>query len=95
MTEHQQIETLMNLAESVGITIRRAPMMAGSDAHPGGALIKLKGQEILFLDPLAALPDQISVATKALRGRKELEHCFLSPEVRELLDRNDDEDSAV
>jgi len=84
-----QLGALIDLAESLGITVRRAPSSGESDAHPGGALVRLKGAEMLFLDPTAPLGDQIAVAAAALRGRRELAERFLPPEIRRLIDQID------
>jgi len=81
-----QLGLLIDLAESLGITVRRAPSSGESDTHPGGALVRLKGAEMLFLDPTAPLEDQIAVAAAALRGRQELADRFLAPEIRQLID---------
>lgn len=83
MEQDAQLGLLLDLAESAGLEIRRAP--PGGD--PGGALVRLKGTELLFLDPTAPVADQISVAASALAGRKEIEDRFLPPEIRELIDR--------
>lgn len=85
MDEYEQLRYLLNLAESAGIDIRRAP--AGDD-HTGGALVKLRGREILFLDPGASVADRIAVAAAALAGREELQDRFLPPQIRELIDRD-------
>ncbi len=89
MDENGQLRALLDLAESIGIQVRRAPPPGageGFDDHPGGALVRLRAQEILFLDPAAAVADRIAVVAAALRGRKELEDVFLPPAVRELLE---------
>lgn len=87
MDEYGRLGMLIDLAESAGITIRRVPSAGDSSDHPGGAVVRLKGKELLFLDPTAPLPDQIGVVAAALRGRSEIEQRFLPPEIRELIDR--------
>ncbi|MGB2820443.1 MAG: hypothetical protein WBF17_05645 [Phycisphaerae bacterium] len=90
MDPHVNLSRLLELAEEVGITVRRVPA-AGDDAeHPGGAFIRLKDREMLFLDPTAAIPDQISVVAAALRGRAEIEDRYLAPEIRQLIDEPQD-----
>jgi len=92
MDEYTQLRFLLDLAEELGVTIRRAP---GSPAepsdraagHPGGALVNLRGRAILFLDPSAAVSDRIAVVASALAGREELEERFLPPEIRERIER--------
>jgi hypothetical protein len=78
-----------NTAESLGIEIRRVPSALGGegiDRHGGGALVELKGREILFLDPDAPVADRIAVAAGALAGRSELEATYLPPEIRQLIE---------
>jgi len=77
---------LMDLAESLGIEIRRAPMSGDFSTHPGGSFIRLKGRSILFIDPSAAWNDQVAAAALALKGRKELDGMFLPPEIRDLIE---------
>lgn len=85
-----KLDRLLELAEASGIVVRRMPAETGGAGHPGGALVRLKAKEILFLDPAAPLAEQISVAAAALRGRGEVEDRFLPPELRQLIDQAGD-----
>ncbi len=88
-----QLRALLELAESLGITIRRAPAADDRPAHPGGALVRLRGQEILFWDPTASPADQINVVAAALRDkRQQLENRFIPPEIRQLIEHADAEE---
>lgn len=82
----EQLAALADLAESLGMEIRRAPAGDRAD-HPGGAVIRLKGRPIVFLDEAATVPERIAVLASALAPRKELASVFLPPQIRELLDR--------
>ncbi len=84
MDEYAQLRALLDLAEGAGIVIRRAP--AGADEHPGGALVRVAGREMLFLDPAASVADRIAVVAAALKGRSEVEEAFLPPEIRRRID---------
>lgn len=86
MEPHAKLSVLLDLAEELGIVIRRVPAASESPEHPGGAFVRLRGREILFLDPTAAASDQIAVVAAALRGRREIEDRFLPPEIRQLID---------
>jgi hypothetical protein len=92
MDEYAKLRSLLDIVESFGIAIRRAPPrgdfagIGAPDDHPGGALVRLRDQEILFLDPTASVADRIAVAAAALAGRREVEEMFLPPEIRELID---------
>lgn len=92
MDEFAKIEKLVELAEELGIEVRRAPSLFGSMDHPGGSLVRLKGKEILFLDPDAPAEDQITVAARALRGRESLQQRFLEPSIRQLLEEAADDE---
>ena len=88
MDEYAQLRALLDLAESLGVAIRRQPPSAseGPSAHPGGALVKLKGQEMLFLDPAAPVAERIAVTAAGLRGRKQLEQIYIPPKLRQLIE---------
>jgi len=82
---YAQLEALLELAEQVGLTVRQAAGMAASD-HPGGALVRLKNSEVLFVDPAAGVADQLAVAARALKGREALAGRFIPPELRDLIE---------
>ena len=84
MDDSAKLRVLLDLAESLGMHIRRAP--AACEAHHGGAFIHLRGQAVLFLDPTAGVGDQLAVVVEALRGRPELDEQFLPPALRDLLE---------
>jgi len=86
MEQASKLAALIDLAEQAGIVVRRVPSAGDSAEHPGGALVRLKGKEMLFLDPPADLADQINVVASALRGRKEIEERFLPPELRQAIE---------
>jgi len=87
MELYDQLNKLIDLAESLGMLIRRAPSAGENPEHPGGAYVRLKGQEIIFLDPTATLIDQIGVVAGALSGRQELDSVFIPPELREIIEK--------
>lgn len=85
MDEYAQLRGLLELVEAVGIEIRRAPALSGS-GQPGGALVRLRGREVLFVDPSASVADRIAVAASTLRGREALERMYLPPAIRALIE---------
>jgi len=89
MNPHEQLAALIDLAETVGIDVRIAPPSGGLSEYRPGALVRLKGREMLFLDPTASLADQIAVVAAALAGRSELQDRFIPPELREQIDLAD------
>jgi hypothetical protein len=82
---YEQLEALMELARDVGLSVRPMPGGVGEGDHAGGALARIKGQEVLFLDAQAAIADQTAVLAAALADREELENRYLPPEVRQCL----------
>jgi hypothetical protein len=85
MNLSEQLAALADLAESLGVEIRRAP--AGDRAGPpGSAAVRLKGREIVFLDAYAAVAERIGVLASALAKRRELDGVFLPPQIRELIE---------
>ncbi len=90
MEPNIQLRILLDLADQFGLEVRRVPKAATGSGHPGGAMVRLKGREILFLDPTANVSDQVGVVAASLRGRPAIEGRFLPPEIRELIDNADD-----
>ena len=86
MDERGKLRALRDLGESLGIEIRPAPPAETSTAG-AGALVRLRGKEILFLDGRAPLSDQIELLAGVLHGRPELEDRFIPPELRETIDQ--------
>ena len=90
MDSHQQLEALLDLAEQVGMDVRPLAGSGGGGEHPGGALVRIRGKEVLFLDAAATVADQLAVTAAALAGRAELEDRFLPPELRQLIENRPD-----
>jgi hypothetical protein len=85
MDDQETLQRLIELADQLGIEVRRGPAM-GDSTHPGGAVVRLRGREILMIDPSASVEDRIAAAAAALRGREALAEMFLPPVLRELID---------
>jgi len=86
MEPDSQIRLLLDLADEVGLEVRRVVGSSSGAEHPGGAKVRLKGKEILFLDPAACRSDQLDVLAGALKGRAGVEDRFLPPEIRERIE---------
>ena len=80
---------LLDLAEQIGLEVRPSPPMGLGGEHPGGAMVRLRGREILFLDPSASLADQVDALAAALAGRAQWQDRYLPPEIRQLLGEED------
>jgi len=83
---YAKLTALVELAESVGITVRHMPPGQASAEHPGGAMVRLKDKEVLFLDPGAPAAEQIGLVASALKGRRQIEDRFVPPELREAIE---------
>jgi len=87
MDEEGRLRFLLDLAESLGIEVRRAPPGGAGWDTPGGALVRLGDKEMLFMDAAAPIAARIVAAAAALAGRREIEQMFLPPEIREVIER--------
>ena len=81
-----QLAALVSLAESLGFEVRAGPSGEGA-GRAGGAVVRLRDKQIIFLDAHAAPGDQVNVVAAALAGRTEVAERFIVPELRELIDR--------
>jgi len=77
-----RLDTLIRLAEELGLTIRREPL-----GGKGGGLCVLRGRRILFDDTSADLETRYEAMLTALAPLPELETRFVIPEIREELHR--------
>ncbi|MFW6066008.1 MAG: hypothetical protein ACOC9S_04245 [Planctomycetota bacterium] len=85
MDQQGKLSFLLNLARELGIIVRRVPS-SSELSDSAGALVRLRGREMLMLNSSAPPAEQIAVVADAVRGRRELEDRFLPPEIRELID---------
>jgi len=86
MEASRQLTVLLDLAEQLDIAVRAAPPGSCGGDRPGGAVVRLRGKQMLFLDPSGSDADKAEVVAEALRGREELAEMFLPPEIRELIE---------
>ena len=85
MDSYQHLAALLDLAEQVGLTVRQLSPLPGEGGSPGGALVRVKGREVLFLDPQASVADQLAVTAAALAGRAELDNRYMPPQLRRII----------
>lgn len=76
-----RLETLLTLAEEIGIDVR-AETMGGE----GGGLCLLKGRRVLFVDTSADLATRYERTLAGMANLPELEGRYIVPEVRRDLD---------
>lgn len=77
-----RLESLLTLAEELGLTVRREPL--GGD---GGGYCVLRNQRILFVDVTAELETRYERTLTALAPLPELDGRFIRPEIREDIER--------
>jgi hypothetical protein len=75
------IEDLIQLAEQVGIEVRREPMAGAS-----GGLCRLKGRRVLFLDSSADLATQADQCLRGLAQVPEIDGVYVRPDLRARID---------
>ncbi|MBT3279340.1 MAG: hypothetical protein HN909_08995 [Phycisphaerales bacterium] len=83
------LSKLIDLAEEIGISVRRAPAM-GDLSSRGGGYVRVGKREMLFLDPAAPVSDQLTIAIEALQHHPEMTDRFLPPQLRALLDASEE-----
>ncbi len=89
MDEHAQLRVLLHLAETAGIAVRGAPPSAEEGGErSAGALVKLRGREILFLNADASVAERLALVASVLKGRPAVEDVFLPPEIRQRLEES-------
>ena len=82
MDVQARLAELLALAESIGLSIRKEAL-GGS----GGGMCVLKGQRVLFLDTTADPDTQYERTVAALAPMEQVQNHYLTPEVREDLDK--------
>ena len=82
MEEHIILNQLLDLAERVGIEIRRVAL----DGN-GGGLCRLRDKQVLFVDTAATVSDQIACAAEGLGPLEDIDNCYILPQVREILEQ--------
>lgn len=85
MDPYSAIAELTELAEQIGLPVRISPA-ADATSHPGGAVVRLRGQDVLFLDPGGSTADQLAVLAAALKDHPALEDRFVKPSLREIIE---------
>lgn len=85
MDPYSAIAELTELAEDIGWTVRVSPA-ADATSHPGGAIVRLRGKDMIFLDPGGSTADQLAVLAGALRGYPGLDERFIKPSLREIIE---------
>ena len=85
INEEVLLNQLKELAEKVGIEVCQKNLTM-EEASCTGGICRLNGQYVLFLHAGASLQEKIRVMTEALR-KFDLEHIYVKPVIRELLDR--------
>ncbi len=77
----RRLESLLTLAEEIGLDVRAEPM-----GGEGGGLCRLKGRLILFVDTSADLATRYDRTVVAMANLPEINDRYLLPEVRQDID---------
>lgn len=77
-----RLDTLLSLAQELGLTVRREPL-----GGEGGGLCIIKGERVLFVDVLADIETRYERTLSALAGLPEIDQRYLAPEVRDDIER--------
>ena len=83
MTLSTKLESLLALAEAIGVDVRTEPM-----GGEGGGLCRLRGKPVLFVDTSADLATRYDRTVAAMASLEELDEHYLAPEVREDIERH-------
>lgn len=82
MDVQTRLDTLVAIAEQVGIEIRQAAL-----GGEGGGLCSVRGHRVLFVDTSADTATRYDRTVEAMANLPELQTLYLPPEVREDLER--------
>ncbi len=78
MDLQSRMDTLIDFAGEIGLSIRREPQ--GGD---GGGFCVLRGERILFIDTMADLETRYERTLEALAHLPEINQRYVPPEIRE------------
>jgi hypothetical protein len=81
-----QLAVLVDLAESIGVTVRWTSRGRQSTDARAVVMVRLRGREMFFVDPAASIADQVSAIAALLADHPELGDRFICPQVRARLD---------
>jgi len=82
MDNTELLTELLDLALRLGLEVRQE-FLGGN----GGGLCRLRGRQVLFVDTAAAEVEQMAQTATVLAGLDELENHYITPQLRETLDR--------
>ena len=83
-----RLESLLEVAEQIGIDVRAEPM-----GGEGGGLCRLRGKTVLFVDIGADLATRYDRTLAALAPLPEIDQHYLVPEVRSDIERQRSDDT--
>jgi len=81
MNPYDLQERLVELVSQLGISVRRADL-----GGAGGSLVRLRGEDVLFLDTAADPDDQLQRLIPNVAKLPGLEDIYIIPELRALLE---------
>ena len=90
MDAEARLQELVECAQCAGLNVRHAPREPDAGGSPGGAVARVRGRTIVFLNPAASHDEQAAVVVEALRGCEELRDRYLPPRLREWMEGDTD-----
>ena len=82
MDELAQLDVLAEIAERLGVRVRREPI----DGTSGG-LCRIRGEQILFIDTLADAATRVDRCLEALARLPGIDEHYVRPDIRERIER--------
>lgn len=82
MDELAQLDRVIEIAEELGVEVRREPI----DGDSGG-LCRIKGRHVLFVDTLADAATRLERSLEALARLPGIDQHYLRPDIRERIER--------
>ncbi|HUU84509.1 MAG TPA: hypothetical protein VM243_13495 [Phycisphaerae bacterium] len=82
MDELAQLDKVVEIAEELGVEVRREAI----DGESGG-LCRIKGRHVLFIDTLADATTRLERCIEALARLPGIDDYYLRPDIRERIDR--------
>ena len=83
MDADKLLEALVELAEEMGVEVRRVDLGGG-----GGSLVRLREKQVMFVDTSADAEEQVQRLAAEIAECGDFEDVYMVPELRELIEGN-------
>jgi hypothetical protein len=89
MDDKALLKEMEALAGRFGMAVRYEPLKIKGSVHSGG-YCRVRGQDFVIIDKMAATQDKIQVLVDALK-RHDLDHIYILPSLRKILEAEGDQ----